>query len=243
MNINVNAKANADANANILVSFRRKISSTFKRNNKKIPLRRTIFGIVRILIVLALLYFIVDPFLPEIQYRIRKLFNIPYKTEEYEVQEKKEGIENKNKDEINEQNEEPDNEQVGNRLIIESIGVDVAIVEGNSDKVLSLGAWRRPKTSTPDKGGNTVITGHRYQYFPPSNKTFYNLDKLNAGDEIKVIWNGVEYLYTVSDTKVVEPDQIEIEENTKEPILTLYTCHPLFTAKNRFVVISKLQAE
>ncbi len=201
----------------------RKIIKTIK------PLR-----ILKMLIVLVCLYFIVDPFLPEIEYRIKKLFNINPPAMEI--------VENDNRD------EEDSSEVLGytdtivkeNRLYIPSIWVDVEIVEGSSDKVLSQGAWRRPNSSTPKKGSNTVVTAHRYQYTPPSNKTFYNLDKVEEGDSIVVYWEGDTYEYEVRDTFIVKPDQVEIEQATDEPILTLYTCHPLFTADKRLVVVAEL---
>lgn len=128
-----------------------------------------------------------------------------------------------------------------NRVVIEKIGVDMEIVEGVSEKVLALGAWRRPGTSTPKEGGNTVITGHRFQYTPPSSKTFFLLDELVEGDKVKVCWNGVLYVYEVMDSFEVLPDELWIEENTENSILTLYTCTPIWTASRRLVVRAELQ--
>lgn len=128
----------------------------------------------------------------------------------------------------------------GNRLIIPKIGVNSPIVEGLNDRALLRGAWRYPSSSTPDKGGNTVITGHRFRFRPPNNTTFYLLDKISVNDEIVVIWENKEYRYKVKETKVVNPDQTEILNNTDQAILTLYTCTPLFTTKQRLVVVSEL---
>ncbi|MFA6271900.1 MAG: class E sortase [Patescibacteria group bacterium] len=128
----------------------------------------------------------------------------------------------------------------GNRLIIPKIGVNAKVVEGENDQALLRGAWRMPQTSTPDKGGNTVITGHRFRFRPPNNTTFYLLDKLEQGDKIAVVWEGKEYYYRVIETKVVTPDQVEVINATNDPILTLFTCTPLFTSQKRLVVISEL---
>ncbi len=127
-----------------------------------------------------------------------------------------------------------------NTLVVPSINVDVLIVEGEDDSALDRGAWRRPGTSTPDAGGNTVITGHRFRYLPPNSTTFYNLDELETGDAIFVYWDGVEYEYEVTEVFVVEPDDTEIEADSVEPRLTLYTCTPLWTANKRLVVIADL---
>lgn len=125
-----------------------------------------------------------------------------------------------------------------NTLIIPAVGIDVPIVEGQTEDALNRGAWRRPNTSTPDKGGNTVITGHRFRYLPPSNLTFYHLDKVQVGDVIIIYWNQERFEYEVEDIFVVQPEQVEIESNTAEPRLTLYTCTPLWTAKQRLVIVA-----
>ena len=127
-----------------------------------------------------------------------------------------------------------------NRIIIPKIKVDAPITEGDNASALNIGMWRRPMTSTPDKGGNTVITGHRVLYTSGPD-TFYLLDKLIVNDAIVVYWQGKEYIYRVSETKVVYPQQTDIEDNTKEPIITLYTCTPARTSLRRLVVIAKLQ--
>lgn len=125
-----------------------------------------------------------------------------------------------------------------NTLVIPQIGVDGSVVEGASIDVLKSGFWHRPNTSTPEKGGNTVIIGHRFLY-KTGPKTFYGLDKLNEGDEFALFWEGKEYIYRVFEKKLIEPTEVSIEANTEEPMLTLYTCTPLWTAKQRLVVRAK----
>lgn len=127
------------------------------------------------------------------------------------------------------------------RVIIEKIGVDAKIVEGdNARRALNQGIWRMPIGSTPDRGGNTILTAHRYKFLPPNTNTFYLLDKLAVGDRIDVQWQGKQFTYQVKETKVVTPQTVEILANTKEPQLTLFTCTPLFTSTNRLVVIAAL---
>lgn len=173
------------------------------------------------------------PFIPEIQYQIRKKMEVPYEEEDIFLDEGEERS-------IKIKQEYESGRLKGNVLVIPTIGVYIDIVEGNSEKVLSKGAWRRPNTSTPDRGGNTVITAHRYYYIPPNNKTFYNLDKLEIGSKVFIYWQEKEYIYEVYETLIVKPQQLEIEENTEDNILTLYTCHPFFTANKRYVVKSFL---
>lgn len=127
-----------------------------------------------------------------------------------------------------------------NRIIIPKIGVDMKIVEGTNEKTaLNLGAWHLAYTSSPDKGGNTVITAHRYKYRPPSKETFYLLDKLAVGDTFAINWQELEYNYQVTETKVVNPTDIYVLNPTSNPQVTLITCTPLFTTKQRLVVVAQ----
>lgn len=124
-------------------------------------------------------------------------------------------------------------------LVIPSIGVNAEIHEGEDAQTLNLGVWRRPRSSSPVKGGNTVLTGHRYQRVFGSN-TFYLLNKLQVDDQFLVFWDGVEYDYRITEISIVDPSHVEIEQQTSEPIITLYTCTPLWTAKDRIVIKAKL---
>lgn len=128
---------------------------------------------------------------------------------------------------------------ISNALVIKKIFVNGSVLEGSNEDVLTQGFWRRPNASTPDKGGNTVVVGHRYMY-THGPETLYHLDKLNIDDEIEVYWKNKKYTYSVFDISEVDPDQIEIEYNTIEPILTIYTCTPLWTAEKRLVIKAKL---
>lgn len=132
---------------------------------------------------------------------------------------------------------------VSNRLVIPKIGVDVEIVEGTNEAVaLNQGIWRIPGTSTPDKGKNTVLSGHRFRFLSGS-RTLYLLDKVTKGDPIIVYWGGKEYDYVVSDRKIVTPNHVEILDPTTDPRLTIFTCSPLFSTKERLVLFADLLAE
>lgn len=124
-----------------------------------------------------------------------------------------------------------------NRLVIPKIGVDNQIVEGNDDRSLYRGIWHYPTSSTPDRGGNTVLTGHRFQYLAGP-RTLYLLDQTKVGDIIIVYWKGTEYDYIIKERKIVNPSAVEILSNTDNPQLTLFTCTPLFSTKQRLVLIA-----
>lgn len=124
-----------------------------------------------------------------------------------------------------------------NRLVIPKIGVNVEIVEGQDERALWRGIWHLPQTSTPDKGGNTVLTGHRFQYLAGP-RTLYLLDQMQIGDVIIVYWQGKEYDYQVRERRIVNPTAVEILDNTDQPQLTVFTCTPIFSTKQRLVLFA-----
>ncbi len=125
-----------------------------------------------------------------------------------------------------------------NSLVIPSLGMTELIHEGPGEATLNKGVWRRPASSTPDALSNTVLTGHRFTYSGKS--VFYYLDKLQPQDQVYVFWEGKKHTYVVSQLLEVSPDRGEIESATTDPTLTIYTCTPLWSAKNRLVVIARL---
>lgn len=126
-------------------------------------------------------------------------------------------------------------------LIVPRLGMKELIHTGATTAELSKGVWLLPKTSTPDKQSNTVIVGHRFTYAGPA--VFYFLDKVKLHDQILVDWQHKEYTYRVEKIEVVPPTQVSVQAPTDKPTLTLYTCTPLITAKNRLVIIAPLIKE
>lgn len=129
---------------------------------------------------------------------------------------------------------------IQNRLVLASAGVNMPLFLSDNDKVLTKGGWMYSSNSTPDKGGNTVIFGHRWLYKPPVKNTFYNLDKVKVGDQFSINWNGTTYNYQVSDIKIVNPTDVYVLNPTDSAQVTLITCTPLFSTKQRLVVVGKL---
>jgi len=122
-----------------------------------------------------------------------------------------------------------------NRLVVPAMHLDDQIFEGKDMSALKYGPWRLPYTSTPDKGGNTVIVGHRYTYTNPRG-TFYSLDQVHIGDQLAVFWQHKKYVYRVNTVTTVKPDTVSVEAPTADNRLTLYTCTPLWLPKDRLVV-------
>lgn len=117
-----------------------------------------------------------------------------------------------------------------NKLYIPTIGVDVAIVEGDNETVLEKGAWhRRPENGNPEKGGNFVLSAHRFQMglTPQQTNTkspFYHIDKLAEGDTILVDYNNKRYTYKITRKYQVDRYALSIEAPSVDAKMTLYSC-------------------
>lgn len=176
-------------------------------------------------IVLINAYVIALPFLPAVLFAVQKNSSSA------------KALHDMAKDEPSDKPTSADAEQ----LIIPSMVLDTPIHESNQKSILSKGVWRLPHTSTPDKGGNTVMVAHRFTYTNPRG-TFYHLDKVKPGDAIVVLWHGKKYVYRAHTVQVVTAKQTEIEAPTNLPQLTLYTCTPLWNPKERLAVTAGLEA-
>lgn len=133
-----------------------------------------------------------------------------------------------------------------NRLFIPKINVDIAIVEGDSASVLEKGAWhRRPQNGNPEKGGNFVLSAHRFELGLTPQQTrakspFYHIDKLQIGDKIYVDYNQKRFIYEITKKYQVERTAVEIESPSAEPKMTLYSCDLRGEAAGREVLEAKL---
>lgn len=123
------------------------------------------------------------------------------------------------------------------KIRIPEIGVDRVVVEGVSEADLKKGPGHYPGTAFPGETGNVVISGHRTTYGAP----FYRLDELKPGDEITLEDASGTYKYRVTEKKVVSPTDLSVVVPSTEPRLTLTTCHPRFSARQRLIVIAALE--
>lgn len=196
---------------------------------KILKLLKSLNILTSVLIVVLTIYVVANPFLP------KAIFANSTESEVHEPEVASNVLGEGTKEPL-----PPPVSYENNRIIIPSIKVDASINEGFNDEALDTGMWRLPYTSTPDRGGNTVITGHRVLRTSGPN-TFYNMHKVKMGDEVIIKWLDKEYIYKVYEIIIVLPDQREIEENTEDSILTLYTCTPAWTHQKRLVVKALLQ--
>ncbi|MDQ3757669.1 MAG: class E sortase [Actinomycetota bacterium] len=122
---------------------------------------------------------------------------------------------------------------------IPEIGLEKRVVEGVSLGDLKKGPGHYPETPMPGQPGNAAIAGHRTTYGAP----FYDLDELEAGDDIFVTTRQGSFRYEVTEKRVVKPSEVSVLNNTPDNRLTLTTCHPRFSARQRLVVVAALKGE
>ncbi len=121
--------------------------------------------------------------------------------------------------------------------------IEAPIIEGVTDEKLAQGVGHHKTTALPNRdGGNVVLSGHRWKFGKnPAYTVFEDLDTVENGDHITVHYSGDTYVYEVYDRETVDDSAIEIlSQDVSEPILTLYTCTPKYTALKRLVVRARL---
>lgn len=140
------------------------------------------------------------------------------------------------------------------KIAIPSIGVETLVVQGTSPAALRAGAGHYPNTPLPGQNGNVAIAGHRTTYGRPFNR----LDEIPTGSQIWLMTPVGDFLYettaappgyqtkTLSDgTKlsgfITTPKDWRIIEPTPVPSLTLTTCHPKGSARERLIVRAELR--
>lgn len=129
------------------------------------------------------------------------------------------------------------------RIIIPAMGTDTIVVEGTSSKALNTGAGHYPNTPLPGEAGNVAIAGHRTTYGKP----FSNLEVLQPGDRITLITPFAEHIYEVvepfddhANPWVTSDSDWSAVNPTTEPMLTLTTCHPKGSDRQRLIARAKL---
>ena len=110
------------------------------------------------------------------------------------------------------------------------------VVSGVSTTDLRTGAGHMPDTALPGQPGNAVISGHRTTYGMP----FHELDALDPGDRIEVETALGTHIYEVRSFSVVKPTDVHVADPREGAWLTLTTCHPKFSARQRYVVFAEL---
>ena len=116
---------------------------------------------------------------------------------------------------------------------IESINLRNVIVESTDNKFLKYHVCHFENSAMPGENGNFALAGHSSTYY--QNQVFNGLHKVKVGDTIKITTINDEFIYTITETFIVESNEIEVlnQDITKKEI-TLVTCTN--GGKQRFIV-------
>lgn len=136
------------------------------------------------------------------------------------------------------------------QIIIPKINVQIPVVydiptiqEPDVQAGLERGVVHYPTTPNPGEKGNAVIFGHSANNILNQGEykfAFVLLHKLEIDDVFYVDYGGVRYAYQIYDRKIVPPTEISVLNAQSEPsTMTLITCDPPGTVRNRLVVIGK----
>ncbi len=129
------------------------------------------------------------------------------------------------------------------RIIIPSIDVDEIVVAGVGVEDLRKGPGHYSTTPLPGQPGNAALAGHRTTYGAP----FGRLAELSAGDVIIVetVQGKFEYRVLPGQThmagqspgfQIVAPTALEVLEDMGDNRLTLTSCHPKYSSRQRIIV-------
>ncbi len=128
-----------------------------------------------------------------------------------------------------------------------AIGESLAVLEGTDDDTLDAGPGHYSFTALPGEVGNFSVAGHRLGQGAP----FRQLDELEPGDPIVVETVDTWFTYTVTESRIIEPSDTgvlhpvpggAIDDAPVDAYLTLTTCHPEFSVKERLIVHALLSS-
>jgi sortase A len=122
-----------------------------------------------------------------------------------------------------------------------------AVVEGTDPNELEDGPGHYVGSAMPGEVGNFAMAGHRVGRGSP----FIALDVLQPGDPVVVETADAWHVYRVTTTTVVDPSESSVVAPTPGgpmngeatgAVLTMTTCHPKFSTKQRLVVHGELES-
>lgn len=111
---------------------------------------------------------------------------------------------------------------------------------GLEDVLNVKGAGHYPETVLPGEVGNVSIAGHRNTY----GRVFEDIARLQPGAPIVIETDEAFYVYEVTESLVVMPQDVEVIApvpgepgvEATDRMLTLTACHPMFSARERYIV-------
>jgi len=135
------------------------------------------------------------------------------------------------------------------RLMIPKVNVSVPIIYGcglddaSQKRCLTDGVMHfavSGASALPGENGNFAVSGHSSNdAFTPGDFKFIfsQLPRMAVGDLAYVNYEGVRYTYVVRGTQIVAPNDVEaLRIGDERPVMTLITCYPIGTARQRMLI-------
>ena len=141
----------------------------------------------------------------------------------------------------------PEGEAIA-QLSIPALDLSKTVVAGVGVEALRKGPGHYSHTSLPGMPGNSALAGHRTTWGAP----FGRINDLKPGDEINVQTIQGSFTYRVVEQIggkghfIISPYRLDVLEQDFDIYpdrLTLISCHPKLTARNRIVVVAELISE
>jgi sortase A len=111
------------------------------------------------------------------------------------------------------------------------------VVQGDGWEQLKKGVGQHIGSANPGENGNVVLAGHDDVF----GEVFRDLDKLQPGDQVILYTMQQQFIYRVTETRIVDPSQVDVMNSTSDPTVTLISCYPYMVDKQRIVVFATLQ--
>ncbi len=142
------------------------------------------------------------------------------------------------------------------RIIIPKLDINVHIVnltnipiekikKADYDEYLYSWVVKYPYTADPGQTWNVFIFGHSSYYWwkhNPYGSVFAKLPSLRHWDLIQISWNWKIYTYRIFKKLILYPREVEYsyKRYRKGQYLTLMTCYPVWSDRQRMLVIAEL---
>jgi len=117
-----------------------------------------------------------------------------------------------------------------------SLDEQLPVVYDATPAALTVGPGWIPGSAELGTAGNAVISGHRTTYGAP----FRNIGDLAHGDRIVVEQGHQRFVYEVRDRFITVPEDTRLTGHTSGARLTLTTCHPIGSARERLIIQAEL---
>ncbi len=110
-------------------------------------------------------------------------------------------------------------------LAIQSLDLELPLLEGVTDKTLAKGVGHHPETAFPGQGDRIFIAGH-------NDTTFSKISELEPGDEVELYLADGSYRYVMRSSEIVDDEDTRVLAATGTESLVISTCYPFYNIAN-----------